>query len=158
MPRASGPRAEPAAVTRRTAVRGEKTISDSAENFELCHECGGLCCCLYLAHDENGGYIGDGWLPAYIEEWLGKFEASGALVPDDAGGYLPGAHDVEPLHDPRISHLPTAEGEAYRATLPAWVDTRKCQFCHPDTGCLLPVEHRAPICHEYHCELWPLGG
>jgi hypothetical protein len=124
-----------------------------AENFALCHECGGLCCCLYLAHDEDGTYIGDGWLPDYIEEWLGKFVASGALV-RDGDAYVGGA-GVQPLHDPRLSHLPTPEGEAYRATLPTWVDTRKCQFCHPDTGCMLPHERRAPICDSYHCELWP---
>ncbi len=124
-----------------------------AENFALCHECGGLCCCLYLAHDEDGTYVGDGWLPDYIEEWLGKFVASGALV-RDGDAYVAGA-GVQPLHDPRLSHLPTPEGEAYRATLPTWVDTRKCQFCHPDTGCMLPHERRAPICDSYHCELWP---
>lgn len=125
-----------------------------AENYALCHECGGLCCCLYIAHDENGEYIGQEWLPAYIEEWLGKFVASGALV-RDGDDYVAGDHGIEPLHDPRRSHLPTPEGEAYRAELPPWVDTRKCQFCHPETGCLLPHEYRAPICHEYHCELWP---
>lgn len=124
-----------------------------AENYELCHECGGLCCCLYIAHDENGDYIGDAWLPSYIEEWLEKFLLTGALVRvgDDYGA---GAHGVAPLHDPRISHLPTAAGVAYRASLPEWVDVRKCQFCHPDTGCMIPHEYRAPICHDYHCELW----
>jgi hypothetical protein len=39
------------------------------DNFELCNECGGLCCCLYLANDEDGRYIGDGWLPDYIALW-----------------------------------------------------------------------------------------
>lgn len=125
-----------------------------AENYALCHECGGLCCCLYLAHDGDGTYIGDGWLPDYIDEWLGKFERSGALV-REGDVYVAGAAGVEPLHDPRLSHLPTTEGAAYRATLPAGVDARKCQFCHPDTGCMLSHEHRAPICDSYHCELWP---
>jgi hypothetical protein len=125
----------------------------NAEDYALCHECGGLCCCLYLAHDENGEYIGEDWLPAYIEEWLAKFVASGALV-RVGDEYVAGAHGVEPLHDPRVSHRPDAEGAAYRASLPAWVDTRKCQFCHPDTGCTIPQEFRAPICGEYHCELW----
>lgn len=123
-------------------------------DFDLCNVCGGLCCCLYLAHDEDGVYIGDEWLPAYVEEWLARFVACGALVPDDRGGYLAGRHGVEPLHDPRVGHLPTAQGEAYRATLPTWVDVRKCQFCHPQTGCLLPRESRAPLCREYVCELW----
>jgi len=123
------------------------------EKPDLCGDCGGLCCCLYLAHDENGEYIGQDWLPDYIDLWLERLTASGALVvtPTELAA---GAAGVEPLHDPRISHLPTPEGEAYRATLPAWVDTRKCQFCHPDTGCLLPREFRAPICREYVCELW----
>jgi len=122
-------------------------------NYELCHECGGLCCALYLAHDENGEYIGEGWLPDYIDVWIGRLVASGALrvTPDEYGA---GAAGIEPLHDPRVSHLPTAQGAAYRATLPEWVDTRKCQFCHPDTGCLLPREYRAPICGEYVCEIW----
>jgi hypothetical protein len=127
--------------------------SPSEEDFALCNECGGLCCCLYLAHDENGDYIGEDWLPEYIELWLGRFVQSGALALS-GGEYVAGAAGVTPLHDPRLSHLPTPEGEAYRATLPAWIDVRKCQFCHPDTGCLLPRESRAPICREYRCELW----
>jgi len=125
----------------------------SAEDFDLCNSCGGLCCALYLAHDENGAYIGEGWLPECIELWLERLVASGALHVTDAD-YCAGVAGVSPLHDPRLSHLPTAEGEAYRATLPAWVDVRKCQFCHPETGCLLPREYRAPICREYVCELW----
>jgi len=123
------------------------------EDFALCNACGGLCCALYLAHDENGDYIGEGWLPDYIELWIERLVASGALAIDD-GILRAGAAGVEPLHDPRISHQPTEEGAAYRATLPAWVDTRKCQFCHPDTGCLLPRDYRASICGEYVCELW----
>lgn len=125
----------------------------NVEDFELCNECGGLCCCLYLAHDENGDYIGDEWLPDYIDEWIGLLTQSGALRVA-LGVYEAGEAGVAPLHDPRLSHLPTAEGEAYRATLPAWVDVRKCQFCHPETGCLLPREFRAPICGDYVCELW----
>jgi hypothetical protein len=124
-----------------------------AQNWELCHACGGLCCCLYLGHDENGVYIGDDWLPAYIEEWLAKFEASGALV-RSGDLYVAGPHGIEPYHDPRLSHLPTPEGEVYRATLPDWVDVRKCQFCHPNMGCQLPPQYRAPICADYLCELW----
>jgi hypothetical protein len=128
--------------------------TDAHGNPALCHECGGLCCALYLAHDENGEYIGEGWLPEYIELWLERFVASGALRLTQTV-YAAGVAGVEPLHDPRLSHLPTSEGVAYRATLPEWVDTRKCQFCHPENGCLLPHQHRAPICHEYLCELWP---
>ncbi|MHB1342020.1 MAG: hypothetical protein ACYC77_04110 [Coriobacteriia bacterium] len=143
--------------------------TDDHGNPALCHECGGLCCALYLAHDENGEYIGAGWLPEYIELWLERFVASGALraevrVSDSstAGSvtqtaYVAGAPGVEPLHDPRMSHLPTPEGAAYRAALEGWIDIRKCQFCHPETGCLLPAGYRAPICHEYTCELWELG-
>ena len=130
-----------------------RTAVGLAEDFDLCNECGGLCCCLYLAHDENGAYIGDGWLPEYIELWLGRLQASGALVVT-ATGCRAGEAGVEPLHDPRLSHLPSAEGEAYRASLPEWVDVRKCQFCHPDTGCLLPRARRADICREWVCELW----
>lgn len=125
----------------------------NAQNWALCHECGGLCCCLYLAHDENGEFIGEEWLPAYIDEWLGKFVASGALV-RDGEDYVAGAPGIEPYHDPRLSHVPSEEGAAYRATLPEWVDVRKCQFCHPELGCQLPHEFRAPICHDYVCELW----
>ena len=131
----------------------QRSAPVGGEDFALCNECGGLCCCLYLAHDENGEYIGEGWLPEYIALWQERFVASGALAiaPD---GRREGAAGVEPLHDPRLSHLPTPEGEAYRASLPAWLDTRKCEFCHPETGCLLPRECRAPICREYVCELW----
>jgi hypothetical protein len=126
---------------------------DKLEDFETCNACGGLCCCLYLAHDENGEYIGAEWLPEYIELWLERFVVSGALrTADDP--LVAGPAGVQPLHDPRLSHLPTEEGAAYRATLPAWVDTRKCQFCHPETGCLLPRGFRAPICREYVCESW----
>jgi hypothetical protein len=121
--------------------------------FDLCNACGGLCCCLYLAQDENGAYIGQGWLPDYITLWEERLVASGALrVTDD--GYTAGAAGVEPLHDARQSHLPSPDGDEYRATLPEWVDTRKCVFCHPDTGCLLPRQFRAPICREWICELW----
>ena len=123
----------------------------------VCRECGGLCCCLYLAYDENGDYIGEGWLLPYIEQWIGLLVASGALVAD-GDRYSAGSAGVQPLHDPRISHLPTPEGAAYRATLPRWVDVRKCQFCHPYTGCLLPREFRAPICGTYVCALWPSAG
>ena len=123
------------------------------EDVSLCHECGGLCCCLYLAHDENGAYIGEGWLPGYIDLWTDRLVASGALVVTETT-MAAGEAGIAPLHDPRLSHLPTAEGDAYRASLPEWVDVRKCQFCHPEDGCLLPREYRAPICGEYVCELW----
>lgn len=125
----------------------------SAEDFDLCNACGGLCCALYLAHDEDGAYIGEGWLPEYIELWLERLRASGALEATGAACRA-GAAGIEPLHDPRLSHLPTADGEAYRAALPEWVDVRKCQFCHPDTGCLLSREYRAGICRNWVCELW----
>lgn len=129
-------------------------MTQAAEtNYELCHECGGLCCAIYLAHDEDGGYIGDEWLPEYIELWERRLVESGALVVTPAG-YKAGVAGVAPLHDPRVSHLPTPRGAEYRASLPAWIDTRKCAFCDPDTGCLLPREHRAPICREWTCELW----
>ena len=126
-----------------------------SEDFELCNECGGLCCCLYLAHDEDGEYIGGDWLPDYIALWEERLVDSGALVVT-ADGYAAGAAGVAPLHDPRISHRPTTEGEAYRLALPAWVDVRKCQFCHPETGCMLPREYRADICREWVCDLWRL--
>jgi hypothetical protein len=126
---------------------------DDLENFALCNECGGLCCALYLAHDSDGHYIGEGWLPEYIDLWLERLSGSGALVVTPKR-LEPGDPGIEPLHDPRLSYLPTPEGEAYRASLPSWVDVRKCVFCHPDTGCLVPRSHRAPICNEWTCELW----
>lgn len=125
----------------------------SVEKWELCHECGGLCCCLYLAHDENGAYIGDGWLPDYVDLWTRRLAESGALA-FEGERMVAGDAGIEPLHDPRLSHLPTPAGAAYRATLPGWVDVRKCQFCHPETGCLLPRGARALICREWVCELW----
>ena len=131
----------------------DPTPADDGEDFALCNECGGLCCCLYLANDENGEYVGGGWLPEYIDLWEHRFVASGAMTVID-GEYRAGAAGVDPLHDPRVSHLPTPEGAAYRASLPDWVDVRKCQFCHPETGCLLPRALRAPLCGEYVCELW----
>jgi len=142
-----------ASAERQEDVAIEASPNPRAQDWELCHACGGLCCCLYLAHDENGDYIGQEWLPEYIESWLERFIASGALV-RDGDGHVAGEHGVAPYHDPRVSHLPTAEGEAYRATLPGWVDVRKCQFCHPEHGCQLPHEYRPPLCHEYRCELW----
>lgn len=131
----------------------ETPVADSGEDFELCSACGGLCCALYLAHDEDGAYIGDGWLDAYIALWLERLETSGALVVG-SDGLRAGAAGIDPLHDPRLSHAPGPQGEAYRATLPDWVDVRKCQFCHPLSGCLLPREYRAPLCNEWVCELW----
>jgi hypothetical protein len=126
---------------------------DPRVDDDLCSACGGLCCCLYLAHDENGVYNGDGWLPAYIDLWIERLTGSGALVATGTR-YEAGEAGVPPLHDPRLSHLPTLEGAAYRATLPEWVDVMKCQFCHPETGCLLPRERRADICGEFVCDLW----
>jgi hypothetical protein len=127
------------------------------EDPALCRECGGLCCCLYLAHDENGDYIGEGWLPDYIAVWTERLCGSGALRVTDTV-YEAGPAGVPPLHDPRLSHLPTPDGAAYRSALPEWVDTRRCQFCHPETGCLLPRDYRADICREYVCELWQSEG
>jgi hypothetical protein len=123
------------------------------EDFELCNDCGGLCCALFLAHDEDGHYVGEGWLPDYIALWEARLVASGALRVTDSG-YEAGEAGVVPLHDPRVSHLPTPEGEAYRDTLPEAVDYRKCVFCDAQTGCLLPRSYRAPICGDYVCELW----
>lgn len=137
--------------TRRAEPAGAHPNDHAAS---VCGDCGGLCCCLYLANDENGEYIGEGWLPEYIEHWIGLLTASGALVAEGSH-YRAGEAGVEPLHDPRISHLPTPEGAAYRATLPVSVDVRKCQFCDAETGCLLPRHFRAPICGSYVCELWP---
>lgn len=127
------------------------------EDAALCRECGGLCCCLYLVHDENGDYIGQGWLPEYIDRWIDPQRACGALRVTDTE-YGAGPAGVAPLHDPRVSHPRTAEGAVYRAGLPEWVDVRKCQFCHPETGCMLPREDRADICGEYVCGLWPTVG
>ncbi|NTU71828.1 MAG: hypothetical protein HGB10_08430 [Coriobacteriia bacterium] len=129
-------------------------VVTSPEDYALCHECGGLCCALFLANDDDGTYAGDGWLTEYIALWEQRLTDSGALRVTDAG-YEAGEAGVTPLHDPRLSHLPTPEGDSYRALLPLWVDTRKCAFCHPDTGCLLPREYRAPLCNEWVCALWP---
>jgi hypothetical protein len=139
----------------RDEAAGEAGISE--ENWDLCNRCGGLCCCLYLAHDENGEYIGDGWLPEYIDLWTSRLVESGALVATGSA-YGAGEAGIEPLHDPRLSHLPNEEGAAYRSGLPEWVDVRKCQFCHSGTGCLLPRRYRAPICGSYRCELWLEAG
>lgn len=140
----------PAAPTASEPPAGQR------EDIALCSSCGGLCCALYLAHDENGDYIGEGWLPEYIDLWLERLVLSGALLVSPTEHHA-GAAGVTPLHDPRLSHQPTPEGEAYRAKLPPWVDTRKCQFCHPQTGCLLPRHHRATICGEYVCEQWDVN-
>lgn len=130
------------------------THPNDRDRYELCHECGGLCCMLYLAYDEDGAYCGDAWLPEYVALWIGRLTESGALRIDASGAMLAGPAGVEPQHDPRVSTLPTPEGAAYRASLPGWIDPRKCQFCHPDTGCLLPRRYRAAICGEWVCELW----
>lgn len=129
------------------------STDDTGADFDLCNACGGLCCALFLAHDEDGAYIGDGWLPDYIDLWLDRLAASGALIVTDTE-LLPGEPGITPLHDPRLSHLPTDEGAAYRASLSPGVDVRKCVFCDAETGCLLPRAYRAPICNEWTCELW----
>ena len=129
-------------------------VANDAENYDLCHECGGLCCMLFLATDEDGRYVGEGWLPEYVALWEQRLSASGALRVTEQG-YEAGEAGVPPLHDARLSSLPTPAGEAYRATLPEWIDPRKCVFCHPDTGCLLPRAHRASICNEWVCDMWP---
>lgn len=130
------------------------THANDRDRFELCGECGGLCCALYLAHDENGEYIGHGWLTDYVDLWTERLVASGALALDPTGAMVAGVAGVAPLHDPRMSHRVDPEGAAYRATLPSWVDVRKCQFCHPERGCLLPRGFRPPICGEWVCDLW----
>ena len=136
-------------------VADDESIASAAdaEDYDLCHECGGLCCCLYLAHDEDGEYIGEGWLPEYIALWEARLVKSGALRLTSAG-YAAGEAGIEPLHDPRMSHLPTAEGRTYRDALPVSVDVRKCQFCDSETGCLLPRAYRADICRDWVCDLW----
>jgi hypothetical protein len=123
------------------------------EDYELCNDCGGLCCALFLAHNEDGVYIGDGWLPEYIALWEARLVESGALRVT-ASAYLAGDAGVPPLHDPRVSHLPTPEGQACRDSLPDSVDYRKCVFCDAQAGCLLSRAFRAPICGDYVCELW----
>ncbi len=130
------------------------THPNDRDEPELCGECGGLCCALYLANDENGDYVGEGWLPEYIDLWTGRLVASGALAIAEDGEMIAGAAGIVPLHDPRLSHRPDSGGEAYRAMLPSWVDTRKCQFCHPESGCLLPRTYRATICGEWVCDVW----
>ena len=45
------------------------TAHPNDRDGELCADCGGLCCAIYLAHDEEGAYIGDGWLPEQIASW-----------------------------------------------------------------------------------------
>ena len=130
------------------------THPNDRDEPELCGACGGLCCAIYLALDEDGAYNGDWWLPDYVDLWTGRLVASGALALDADGAMVAGAAGVPPLHDPRLSRRPDAEGEAYRASLPARVDVMKCQFCDPDTGCLLPRHYRAPICGEWVCDLW----
>ena len=132
-------------------------VTPAEEDFALCNECGGLCCAIYIAHDEDGTFIGDDWLPEYIAVWEERLVGSGALCVTPEG-YEAGVAGVTPLHDPRVSHRPDSTGAAYRAALPEWVDTRKCAFCHPDTGCLLPREYRAPICREWVCDIWRPAG
>jgi hypothetical protein len=130
------------------------THPNDRDEPELCGRCGGLCCALYLANDENGDYIGGGWLPDYIELWTGRLVESGALAIDAGGAMTAGVAGVSPLHDPRLSHRQDAVGEAYRASLPERVDVMKCQFCDSETGCLLPRRYRAPICGEWICDAW----
>ena len=130
------------------------THPNDRDEPELCGECGGLCCAIYLALDEDGAYNGGGWLPDYVDLWTARLVGSGALAFDADGAMVAGAAGVPPLHDPRLSHRQDAEGDAYRASLPEHVDVMKCQFCDPDTGCLLPRHYRAPICGEWVCDLW----
>ena len=130
------------------------THPNDRDERELCGECGGLCCAIYLALDEDGAYNGGGWLPDYVDLWTARLVGSGALAFDADGAMVAGAAGVPPLHDPRLSHRQDAEGDAYRASLPEHVDVMKCQFCDPDTGCLLPRPYRAPICGEWVCDQW----
>ena len=71
-------------------ARRSRLAAGAEEDFELCNDCGGLCCALFLAHDEDGDYIGEGWLPDYIALWEERLVASGALRVTSAA-YLPGA-------------------------------------------------------------------
>ena len=135
-------------------MRSEAAHHNDRDHPTLCGECGGLCCALYLAHDEDGTYIGETWLPEYIGLWTERFVAGGSLAFDADGAMVAGVAGVPPLHDPRVSHRQDAEGAAYREALPEWVDVGKCQFCHPDTGCLLPRRSRPLLCGEWVCELW----
>lgn len=135
------------------------------EHAEACRACGGECCILYRYVDEFvDGVPGarphnDGLdFEEYCIDWFDGFVMSGALEDPSGspagwlGDYRVPAGVPAPLHDPLRSHSGRAGTGEYLASLPDWVDTDRCQYCHPATGCLLPRERRPRVCREYACE------
>ncbi|MDO8941674.1 MAG: hypothetical protein Q7U75_00745, partial [Desulfobacterales bacterium] len=71
--------------------------------------------------------------------------------------YEPAPGMPEPIFDPFILFIgQRAERASCRAALPSWVDTERCQYCHPVTGCIVPRGSRPAVCREYRCA--SLGG
>ena len=106
-------------------------------NQEACAKCKGKCCILYgsplMAQYEDN-------IELFAQFWMTLFKDV----------------DVVPLFDPILSHQDTEQAKQYRQSLPSWIDTNMCPFCHPDTGCLVLREQRPDNCREYMCNDPPL--
>lgn len=103
-------------------------------NEYICSECGGECCRIYYPDNIPPGV----WFEDWCEQWENLFNDCGI--------------DIPPLHNPLESHFCGEGGNEYRDSLPDWVDIYKCQYCHPETGCLIPRFQRPNICLFYSCE------
>ena len=126
---------------------------NTVATLALCPLCCGKCCRLYLPREQGGMYSSHLWFDEYCRRWFSAFVESGALLRNyEKMTTVNPASGVAPLHSPIPAHAQGRKGDAYRASLPRWVDIHKCQFCHPDSGCLLDRQFRPRACREYMCK------
>ena len=127
-------------------------MCEEAIDVQKCNACGGKCCEIYLSVEDGGMRGLQQWFDEYCDDWKSEFVASGALLRDAAGNITVNpAAGGHPLHDPLISHDGGQLGEECRRSLPEWVDIDRCQFCHPNTGCMLERRFRPRACREFIC-------
>ncbi len=110
-------------------------MSTEYYNPEVCEQCGGECCLIYLSCENGGSYpSGQYW----FEEWCDGFH-------ENADQY-----GVEPLFHPLIVHMSDNEW-MINELVERGINAYACQYLG-STGCLIPRENRPSHCKEYACE------
>lgn len=104
-------------------------------NPDVCKQCGGECCLIYLPIDMGGSYpSGQYW----FEEWCFGFHKNA----DQYG--------VEPLFDPLLVHM-TGNEHMINDLAERGINAHACQYL-TSTGCSIPWENRPVHCKTYACE------